>query len=130
MDGQITIWNLMAADNVENVEIRATRDFDVIQKMITRVLMRGSGFKGGKERIYKAVCHTTTNKELAEQLKDEYGIGGSSGFMVEHLDCKYYDYDAKGIRITTTSKFYPVHQLSWLDVAQRVRLLVTKGDYI
>lgn len=130
MDGQLMLWDMMAADNVESVEIRAKRDFDTIQKMITRVLLRGSGFENGKQRIYKAVVNTTTNKELAELLKDEYGIGGSSGFLVDHLECRWFDYDAKGIKITTTSKFYPVHQLSWLDAAQRIRLLVTKGDYL
>lgn len=127
IDGQLSLWEYLPQDTVED---KAKRDWEVLQKMITRVLKRGSGFEGGKERIYKAVVNTTTNKELADIIKAEYGCGGSSGMQVEHLSCKYYDSNSDGLRITTDSKYYPVHTLRWLDVAQRVRLLVTKGDYV
>lgn len=128
MDGQMTLWQLLPSN--EPVEVQATRDYDTIQKIITRVLMRGSGFEDGKTRIYKHCINTTTNKAFAELIKDEYGTGGASGFCVDHLKCIYYGYDSNGIKITTNSKYYPVKTISWLEAAERIRLLITKGGYI
>ena len=96
------------------------------------VLKRGSGFMGGKKRIYDmfSMKPRPLQAKLASFLKNEYGTGGGN---IEFSDgtSGWADHNAKGIVICgdyfddTVKK---VH-LSWSEVADCISELIRKGEY-
>jgi len=66
------------------------------QTLLYQDIQEGSGIEGGKKRIYDYFTEEKhTSKELADFLKNEYGIGGRSG----HGDILGQSHDAKGIHL-------------------------------
>ena len=90
-------------------------------------LTRGSGFAGGKRRIYEYWQENHSVKEKAEFLKHEYGIGGHS-HACSGATHSGQDHDAKGVRYTKGG--CDKVQLSWTQVAQRIDSLMKKGRYL
>jgi hypothetical protein len=91
-------------------------------------IMRGSGFADGKFRIddyYRK--NKPTNKEFADFLKKEYGIGGHSG----NGDIGFVDHDSKGIciRIKTEDGEQPVN-FNWNEVAKYTAELLDSHKYL
>lgn len=94
-------------------------------------IMRGSGFQDGKFRIAEFFQeHNPNNKEFADFLKDEYGIGGHTAddniFMV--------DYDSKGMQFTVRSTEGGISEetfdFSWTEVAKLTADLIRHDKYI
>ena len=94
-------------------------------------IMRGSGFQNGKFRIAEFFQeHNPNNKEFADFLKDEYGIGGHTAdgniFMV--------DYDSKGVQFTVRSTEGGISDekfdFSWTEVAKLTADLIKHDKYI
>lgn len=88
-------------------------------------IMRGTGFQDGKFRVKQFYDEKKpTNKEFADFLKNEYGIGGHSGDDV----ISFVDHDSKGMYFTLRSdeKF----QFTWSDVAEMTSGIIDKGEYI
>ena len=91
-------------------------------------IMRGSGFVDGKFRIddyYRK--NKPTNKDFADFLKKEYGIGGHSG----NGDIGFVDHDSKGIciRIKTEDGEQPVN-FNWNEVAKYTAELLDSHKYL
>ena len=88
---------------------------------------RGSGFEGGRARIYRYFLETHTAKEKADFLKNEYGIGGSSHALsgASHSGAEH---DSKGIRYKKDG--CESVTLSWSRVAARVDALVINGRFL
>lgn len=102
---------------VENASV-----FAFTQEMIDNVLQSGSGFEDGKFRIYEQFSKQLTNKENADFLKQEYGIGGSS---IENDG--WVDYNATGIILSNkTTKL----TLSWIQVEKRIKELISCDRYL
>lgn len=88
-------------------------------------IRRGTGFQDGKFRVKQFYDEKKpTNKEFADFLKNEYGIGGHSGDDV----ISFVDHDSKGMYFTLRSdeKF----QFTWSDVAEMTSAIIDKGEYI
>lgn len=88
-------------------------------------IMRGTGFQDGKFRVKKFYDEKNpTNKEFADFLKHEYGIGGHSG----DGEIRFVDHDAKGMFFTHENgeKF----KFTWSDVAEMTSAIIDKGEYI
>ena len=108
-------------------EVENTPAFSFTQKMIDDVLLEGSGFQNGKFRIYDYLTKSLSNKENADYLKQEYGIGGRSG----DDNGVYLWHDAKGIKLSdgfnsnTTQK-----TLTWLEVEKGIRKLISDNRYL
>ena len=66
---------------------------------INESLSGGSGFSGGKTRIYEYWQEAHSAKEKADFLKNEYGTGGHS-HALSGASGSGEDHDAKGIRYT------------------------------
>ena len=94
---------------------------------VNKDLTRGSGFSGGKARIYGYWQENHSTKEKADFLKKEFGTGGHSHAcsLASHSG---EDHDAKGIRYTKGG--CDKVQLSWTQVAQRIDSLMKKGRYL
>jgi len=90
-------------------------------------LTRGSGFAGGKRRIYEYWQENHSVKEKAEFLKHEYGTGGHS-HACSGATHSGQDHDAKGVRYTKSG--CDKVQMSWTQVAQRIDALIKKGRFL
>lgn len=85
-------------------------------------LLHGSGFAGGKYRIYAAAIQLS-DKELALFLKNEYGLGGFS------FNEGFVDYDARGIciwkfRSDARSNY------TWAETANEIKHLIAIDAYL
>ena len=90
-------------------------------------LTRGSGFSGGKARIYNYWQENHSAKEKMDFLKHEYGTGGHS-HACSGATHSGQDHDAKGVAYTKSG--CDKLQMSWAQVVQRVDGLMRKGRYL
>ena len=88
---------------------------------------RGSGFSGGKARIWNYWQENHSTKEKAEFLKHEYGTGGHS-HACSGATHSGEDHDAKGVRYNKSG--CDNVKMSWTQVAQRIDSLMQKGRYL
>ncbi|MCR5227978.1 MAG: DEAD/DEAH box helicase family protein, partial [Eubacterium sp.] len=103
----------------------------ITQDEIDSVLSGGSGFAGGKFRIYDFVIEGHDRKELADFLKKEYGTGGRTSAISGSWH-SYEDYDAKGIQLQKGNIMEPYAKvlLNWNVVAKRIEQLVFEDRYL
>lgn len=94
---------------------------------INKDLTRGSGFAGGKARIYGYWQENHSTKEKADFLKNEFGTGGHS-HACSGASHSGQDHDAKGVRYQKSG--CDNVQMSWTQVAQRIDSLMQKGRYL
>lgn len=90
-------------------------------------LSGGSGFSGGKGRIYDYWQQPHSTKERADFLKQEYGIGGRS-HALSSATGSGENHDAKGIEYSKSDCDKVL--LSWTQVANKIDTLIAKGRYI
>ena len=107
-------------------EIHEVRGF-ITEDEIAATLSGGSGVEGGKGRIYAYFSEPHTTKELADFLKNEYGIGGRS-HAVSGASHSGEDHSSKGISLK--KGFCTEVQLSWNDAAKRVLDLIQKDRFL
>ena len=99
--------------------------FSMPQEIIDYALQSGSSFEHGKYRIYSYFLQGHSNKEKADFLKQEYGMGGS---VTDYLGERFYqDTNAKGYTIQW--KNYET-TLKWTAVAKRIEELIAVGRYM
>ena len=94
---------------------------------VNKDLTRGSGFAGGKARIYGYWQENHSTKEKADFLKQEFGTGGHS-HACSGVTHSGQDHDAKGVRYNKSG--CDNVQMSWTQVAQRIDSLMKKGRYL
>ena len=96
----------------------------VYEALVAEVL-RGTGFENGKLRVQNFYDTTApTNKELAEFLKKEYGIGGHSGYDRISM----VGYDSKGITFSFRNGEEFRH--SWSNAATVVSAHLSGDTYL
>ena len=99
--------------------------FSMPQEIIDHTLQAGSSFEHGKYRIYSYFLQEHSNKEKAEFLKQEYGMGGS---VTDYLGERFHqNTNAKGYTIQW--KNYET-TLKWTAVAKRIDELIAVGRYM
>jgi hypothetical protein len=87
----------------------------------------GSGFEDGKVRIYLASLNMNV-KELAEFLKNEYGVGGHSADFPDG-GRGFADHNASGITIYEW-KTNITEKHTWPEVAKEIKRLIAMNDYL
>ena len=98
-----------------------------VESRFTHECRKGSGFGGGKVRIYCASLNLGL-KEFAVFLKEEYGVGGHSADFPDG-GRGFTDYNAKGLMIREW-KSNETEKHSWQEVAKEVIRLIVNGDYL
>ena len=106
--------------------IPATDRF-ITEDEIAASLANGSGFEGGKTRIYEFFQTPHTPKESADFLKKEYGIGGRT-HAVSRESGSYEDHGSKGIVLKKNG--CADVQMNWNKVASRISELVRLNRYL
>ena len=106
----------------------------ITEQDITDVLCSGSGFAGGHFRLqeYFSAPQLPTEKEQADHLKKEYGIGGRTWKFADGQG-GWVSYDSKGLSVqrdfyNDTNSYRRL--LRWPEVAKRMRLLVHNDQYL
>lgn len=110
------------------VDVRQ-EDF-ITQDEIDYALCIGSGFADGKFRIYEYFMDLHNQKENADFLKKEYGIGGQSGALPGNSSSNS-EHDAKGILLEKGSLLNPYTKvlLNWNVVEERICELIYADKY-
>ena len=105
--------------------------FDLIspqtESRFTIECRKGSGFAGGKVRIYCASCHLGL-KEFAVFLKEEYGNGGHSADWPDG-GIGFTDYNPGGFTIREW-KSNKTEKHTWAEVAKEIKRLILSNDYL
>ena len=100
---------------------------------INAVLCHGSGFSKGKFRIAEWYGGKHTEKETADFLKHEYGVGGMTWTFPDgtHGSVDYNMYGRPGISVIRgTGMDAPYQLLKWPEAARRIGRLVKDGLYL
>ena len=87
----------------------------------------GSGFAGGRDRIFSFFQQQHTPKEKADFLKHEFGTGGCS-HALSGAGGSMQDYDSKGIRYRKENCQQVT--LSWSKVSKRIEDLIAKDRFL
>ncbi len=96
--------------------------------VIEHVLLRGSGFAEGKQRIVDFYSENHTTKEQSDFLKNEYGIGGGTVIFNENRH-GFQDHNAKGMDIYPDGYDNPSIHLTWNKIAKHIGTLIDNGKY-
>ena len=99
----------------------------ITEDEIEEALSVGSHYEDGQKRIYHFFQEPHDNKEKADFLKHEYGIGGRS-HALSGATYSSEDYDSKGIRYGKQD--CPTVTLTWETVAKRVEHLIRADRYL
>ena len=110
----------------DRIQMPLVRQF-ITDDEVNADLARGSGFAGGKRRIYEYWQELHSTQDRADFLKKEFGTGGHS-HACSNATHSGQEHDAKGIRYSKSG--CDQVQMSWLHVAQRIDALIKKGRYL
>ena len=108
------------------VQMPIIRQF-ITDDELNRAMARGSGFSGGKLRIYNYFENVRDKKERADFLKNEYGTGGHS-HALSGMTGSSEDHSAKGLEYKKAgcdSVFF-----NWTQVADRIASLIRQERYL
>ena len=97
---------------------------------IKQVLMRGTGFIGGKGRVCKIFETEIDAGTRAKRIKAEYGQGGA-GWPVDGLGLHGYDtFHGNGLRFQWKDEDGEVEgYVSWKDIEKELGVLILTGEY-
>ena len=91
-------------------------------------LTNGSGFDGGKERIYSFFTRYKSLEEQAVFLKNAYGTGGRS-HALSGASHSWENHSAKGIEFSRNPEDDKLH-ISWNSAAKRIDFLIANDRYL
>ena len=102
------------------------KDFNL---MFHEACFRGSGFVGGKRRIYMFYTQKHPSRdEFAKFLSKEYGIGGTASLG------NWVDYNGKGIRVRyydhDSKKFLYDERFTWKQAADEIKKMIDSRTYM
>ena len=97
---------------------------------IKQVLMRGTGFIGGKGRVCKIFETEIDAGTRAKRIKAEYGQGGA-GWPLDGLGLHGYDtFHGNGLRFQWRDEDGEVEgYVSWKDIEKELGVLILTGEY-
>ncbi len=115
---------------IEKAEDKKSSAFSIPESEIAYALSRGTGFQDGKFRVYEHYQENHTNKETADFLKHEYGIGGGTHTFLNGTSGSVWS-DGKGFSISKEfSVTNPDLRLTWNQVAIRLGVLIVGDRYL
>ena len=103
---------------------------NVPHEYIKTVVLRGTGFAGGKGRVCEIFKNEIDAGTRAKRIKAEYGIGGA-GWPVEGYGLHGYDtFHGSGLRFQWRDEDGEVEgYVSWKDIEKEIGVLILTGEY-
>lgn len=118
------------AEDMRNNSALKSSAFSVSQEDIDSVLVKGSGFKQGKYRIYHQFQKREDSKSNIAFLKNEYDTGSGTHIYPDGTSGST-DHNSKGIAIEKHGSYTkPDILLSWSKVEKRLRELIKNDRYL
>lgn len=129
---QLTIFNVFKKEKEKPRATTKASPFNFTDNIVKKVLLRGTGFVGGKGRVIDAYNSGTLN---VSTLKKEYGIGGwtqdypdgSSGLA---------DHDSRGISLVrwrdsdgSKMDIWQEHFIPWGRILPLLTSMIESGEY-
>lgn len=115
-------------EQIEQAEAEKSSAFSVSQADLDNELVRGTGFKNGKYRVYQFYQTLHTQQDALAFLKKEYGIGGHSHTYLNG-EGGFVDHDGKGLHFSNHN-YEKKYTVTWKAVAQRLRELIVIDRYL
>ena len=115
-------------EQIEQAEAEKSSAFSVSQADLDNELIRGTGFKNGKYRVYQFYQTLHTQQDALAFLKKEYGIGGHSHTYLNG-EGGFVDHDGKGLHFSNHN-YEKKYTVTWKAVAQRLRELIVIDRYL
>ena len=115
-------------EQIEQAEAEKSSAFSVSQADLDNELVRGTGFKNGKYRVYQFYQTLHTQQDALAFLKKEYGIGGHSHTFLDGSS-GFVDHDAKGIRFRVRGNDGE-QNFSWRAIDSRLKELIAFDRYL
>lgn len=102
----------------------------VPSEYVKQILMRGTGFVGGKGRVCEIYRTEIDAGTRAKRIKAEYGQGGAS-WPLDGLGLHGYDtFHGSGLRIQWKDEDGEVEgYVSWKNVEKEIGVLILTGEY-
>ena len=103
---------------------------DVPHEFIKQVVLRGTGFAGGRSRVCE-ISHTEVDAGTrAKRIKQEYGQGGA-GWPLEGYGLHGYDtFHGQGIRFQWRDEEGEKEgYVSWKNIEKEIGVLIMTGEY-
>ena len=102
----------------------------VPHEYVVQTLSRGSGFVGGKKRIWELYQEDMPNSERAARIKKEYGQG-SAGWSLDGYGLHGYNsFHGKGLQLQwRDAEGEKVGYLSWPKIERELAGLIWSGEY-
>ena len=103
----------------------------ITQDEIDAFLARGGAYSEGRLRTYSFYLLHADEKAMADFIKEQYGIGGSS-HALSGADDSHANYDGKGLFLARGAYGNPYTSvlLSWNKVANRVAYLIKNDQFL
>lgn len=103
----------------------------ITQDEIDTFLQGGGAYSDGRLSTYAFFIQDKTDKEKADFIKSQYGIGGRT-HALSGADNSYADYDGKGLKLARGSIGNPDAEvlLKWPKAAKRVEYLIRNDNYL
>ena len=116
--------------NSQYTYVNPKKENVVPHEYIVEMLLRGSGFEGGKKRIYAMYQEPISKEERAKRIKKEYGQGGA-GWPLDGYGLHGYDsFQGKGIRLQwRDAEGEKEGYVSWRSVETEIGALLLTGQY-
>ena len=115
-------------EQIEQAEAEKSSAFSVSQADLDNELVRGTGFRNGKYRVYQFYQTLHTQQDALAFLKKEYGIGGHSHTFLDGSS-GFVDHDAKGIRFRVRGNDGE-QNFSWRAIDSRLKELIALDRYL
>ena len=115
-------------EQIEQAEAEKSSAFSVSQADLDNELVRGTGFKNGKYRVYQFYQTIHAQQDALAFLKKEYGIGGHSHTYLDGSS-GFVDHDAKGIRFRVRGNDGE-QNFSWRAIDSRLKELIALDRYL
>ena len=102
----------------------------VPHEYVKTVLLKGTGFVGGRGRVCKIFETEIDAGTRAKRIKAEYGTGGA-GWPIEGLGLHGYDtFKGNGLRFQWRDEEGEVEgYVSWKDIEREIAALILTGEY-
>jgi N12 class adenine-specific DNA methylase len=110
--------------------VKPKQELTIPHEYVTQVLLGGSGFSGGKKRIYGVFGKISDPEERAKAIKKEYGQGGA-GWPLKGYGLHGYDtFASKGLRLQwRDAEGEKEGYLSWRAVEREISALILTREY-
>ena len=118
------------AENGKHNYLNPKKASVVPHEYVKKVILRGTGFVGGRGRVCKIFETEIDAGTRAKRIKAEYGTGGA-GWPIEGLGLHGYDtFKGKGIRFQWRDEEGEVEgYVSWRDIEKEIAALILTGEY-